>query len=199
NIKESTMDKYFYQEVSTLLHFVEKAGEVKARSSVLDMLLKLGEELQQRLYGAVKNLKQEENWGSWEMFFSRKIQYDKIQPGGIDRAFEVVPAAESLMSCFSILAEPFFSTRDILILNKIADGFVEGLIDDMMQDWLVESKTKKMLSRINQALGTINLMVRTLTAMKEQNKNEISLMEVERKKRIEKTEEYVKKKLSQKV
>lgn len=117
NIKESTMDKYFYQEVSTLLHFVEKAGEVKARSSVLDMLLKLGEELQQRLYGAVKNLKQEENWGSWEMFFSRKIQYDKIQPGGIDRAFEVVPAAESLMSCFSILAEPFFSTRDILILN----------------------------------------------------------------------------------
>ena len=199
NIKESTMDKYFYQEVSTLLHFVEKAGEVKARSSVLDMLLKLGEELQQRLYGAVKNLKQEENWGSWEMFFSRKIQYDKIQPGGIDRAFEVMPAAESLMSCFSILAEPFFSTRDILILNKIADGFVEGLIDDMMQDWLVESKTKKMLSRINQALGTINLMVRTLTAMKEQNKNEISLMEVERKKRIEKTEEYVKKKLSQKV
>jgi hypothetical protein len=76
---------------------------------------------------------------------------------------------------------------------------VEGLIDDMMQDWLVESKTKKMLSRINQALGTINLMVRTLTAMKEQNKNEITLMQVERKKRIEKTEEYVKKKLAEKV
>lgn len=199
NIKESTMDKYFYQEVSTLLHFVEKAGEVKARSSILDMLLKTGDELQQRLNGAVKNLKLEENWGSWEMFFSRKVPYDKIQPGGIDRAFEVMPAAESLMSCFSILAEPFFSTRDILILNKIADGFVEGLIDDMMQDWVVESKTKKMLSRVNQSLGTINMMVRTLTAMKEQNKNEISLMEVERQKRIEKTEEYVKKKLSQKV
>jgi hypothetical protein len=199
NIKETTLDKYYYQEVSTLLHFVEKAGEVKARSLVLEQLLKLGEELQQLLYGAVKNLKQEENWGSWEMFFSRKVRYDNIQPGGIDRAFEVIPVAESLMSCFSILAEPFFSTRDIFILNKIADGFVEGWIDDMMQDWLVESKAKKMLSKINQALGTINLMVRTLTAMESQNKNEISLMEVERKNRIAKTEEYVQKKLSEKV
>lgn len=199
NIRDTSMDKYYYQEVSTLLHFVEKEGEVKARTLQLDKLLDLGQEIQQKLKGAVKSLKQEDSWGSWEMFFSRKVAYDNILPTGIDRAFEVIPTAESLMACFSILAKPFFSTRDILILNKTIEGLTEGFIDDMVQDWLVESKTKKMLSRINQALGTINIMVRTLTSMKEQNKNEILLMEVERKKRIKETKEYVKQKLSEKV
>jgi len=76
---------------------------------------------------------------------------------------------------------------------------VEGLISDMIQDWLVESKTKKMRFRINQSLGNINVMVRILTTMKEQNKSEITLMDVEGQNRLEYTEEFVRKKLSEKI
>ncbi|MGQ1889442.1 hypothetical protein ACT29H_03270 [Thermophagus sp. OGC60D27] len=199
NIKQSTLDKYYYQEVSSMLHLVGKAGEVKARKVILDQALEMGKEIQLKLADAVKNLKNEKSWGSWEMFFSRKIKYDAIPPSEIDQVYGMIPSLASQIKCFAVIVEPFFPSRDILILNKLADHFVPGLISDLMQDWLVESKTKKMRSRINQILGNIDLMVRTLMVLKDQNKSEMELMDIERQNRIEYTEEYVRKKLSEKI
>ena len=199
NIRQATMNKYYFQEVSSLLYLSEKAGEVNARSLTLEKAIDIGKKIQLALNEAVDYLKQEDSWGSWELYFSRKVKFDAIPPSEIDKAFNAIPYIASLMNCFAALNEPFFPARDILILKKMADEFVEGLISDMIQDWLVESKTKKMRARINQSLGNINVMIRILTSMREQNKSEITLMDVEGQNRLAYTEDFVRKKLSDKI
>ncbi|MFO8000966.1 MAG: hypothetical protein R6U46_06975 [Marinilabilia sp.] len=198
-IKSGTLDKYYYQEVSTMFQFVDRSARIEAVDEELGRVINMGEEALTILRKIIKDLKQEENWGSWEDFFSKNSDPDKIPPTGMDFAYEKAPQADARTRAFSMLVEPFIEGRDMKLHAGNLQDLIESFINNMVYDWKYNSKPKNTLSKTSQTLNSLNMVLHGLNSLQEQNKNEKSLMEIEREKRIKKTEEYVKQKLSERI
>ncbi|MGM0377641.1 MAG: hypothetical protein ACQEQ0_12780, partial [Bacteroidota bacterium] len=65
-------------------------------------------------------------------------------------------------------------------------------------DWKYNAKTKTLRSKTNQMINSVDMILHGIKNLQEQNKNEKSLMAIEKDNRIKKTEAYVKQKLSEK-
>jgi hypothetical protein len=81
--------------------------------------------------------------------------------------------------------------------SKNLNGYLDSFIVNIIHDWLYESKIKTALSKTNQILGSVTMMVHSLHSIRHQNKNELSLMEIECTKRIETTGNFVQQKLAE--
>ena len=197
-IKTATIDKYYYQEVFTMIQFLEKSAKLHARKQELDHAIEMGKMAREDLKQVVNNLKMEDNWGSWELFFSVKTDAESIPFSGIDFAYKYLPLADAKAQAFSMLASPFFDNRDMKLHSKNLDGFLELFIHNIIYDWLVESRVRTTLSKGNQVLSSVNMIIYGLERLRDQNNSELSLMEIERDTRIAKTEAYVRQKLDEK-
>ncbi len=197
-IKAATIDKYYYQEVSTMIQFLEKSAKLQGRKQELDRAIEMGKMACEDLKQVVNNLKMEDNWGSWELFFSVKTDAESIPFSGIDFAYKYLPLADAKSRAFSMLASPFFDNRDMKLHAKNLEGFLEAFIHNMIYDWLFESRVRTTLSKGNQLLSSVNMIIYGLERLRDQNNSELSLMEIERDKRISRTEDYVRQKLDEK-
>lgn len=198
-IKSNTLEKYPYQEVFTMMQFLDKSAQIQSRGLELDRALEMGREAREHLSAIIRSIKQENSWGSWELFFSKKLDSDKIPASGMDEAIKEIPHADAKTRAFLILASPFFDNRDMVLHAKNLDGFLDVFISNMIHDWLRESKVKTTLSKANQVFSSINMILHGLVTLKNQNTNELGLMEVECARRVARAEAFVKQKMEGKV
>jgi len=197
-IKTATLDKYYFQEVSTMFQFVDRSARIDARDEEFDRIIGMGETTLSTLRSIGQNLKNEKNWGSWEDFYSQKTQPDKIPASSIDVAFEKAPTADAMIRAFAMRTSPFIEGRDMTLHFGNLEGYLDAFIANMIYDWKYHAKIKTLLSKTNQLTNSVNMILHGIKNLKEQNENEKSLMTVEKEKRIKKTEDYVKQKLSEK-
>ena len=197
-IKSATLDKYYYQEVSTMFHFLDRSARINALDKEFEEIINMGEETLRIFHQIILNLKQESNWGSWEDYFSTNTEPHKIPPAGMDAAFEIIPRGGAMLQLFAMRAAPFIEGRDLSLHYNNLEGFLEAFIANMLYDWKHHAKAKTLKSKTNQTINSLGMVVYGIKNMKKQNSNEKALMEIEREKQIKKTEEYVKQKLREK-
>ncbi len=197
-IKTSTIQKYYYQEVSTMFQFVEKSAKLRAHYEALQDTIEAGTEVKTILQRMIKTLKNESNWGSWETFYSKKSDPFNIPPSYVDAAMEDLPVAHAKMHVFEIMSEQFSDNRDMELNLPNLEGFAESFIHNLVQDWITGAKVKTTLSKCNRVLSSVNIILHRLNALKSHCSNEIELIDLESSTRIEKTEAYVQKKLEEK-
>lgn len=198
-IKSNTQEKYYYPEVSTMMQFLDKSAQIHSRGFDLDRALEIGQEVKEHLSRMIRSLKQENSWGSWDPFFSNKVDSDKIPASAMDEAIGEIPHADAKARAFVVLASPFFDNRDMVLNAKNLDGFLDAFIGNMIYDWVHESKVKTTLSKTNQVFSSINMLLHGLMALKSQNVNEQGMIDVECARRVTRTEAFVKQKMDEKV
>jgi hypothetical protein len=196
-IKSATLDKYYYPEVKTMFQLIDRSAQISTTCEELERAIETGEDAQRRLRQIVKNLKDEDSWGSWELFFSQKVASDNVPVSGLDFALAEAPMADAKIRTFSMLASSFFDTRDMSLHAANLEDFFGSFVDNMLYDWMIESKVRTLLSKTNLVLSSINMLLHRLSGSQKQSVNERAMMEVEQKNRIVSTEAFVKQKLSE--
>ncbi|MFW5889856.1 MAG: hypothetical protein ACOCTO_00545 [Marinilabiliaceae bacterium] len=197
-IRTATLDKYYFQEVSTMFQFVDRSARIDARDEEFDKIIEMGEKTLSTLRAISRDLKNEKSWGSWEDFYSKNNQPGKTPSSEIDSAFEKAPIADAMIRALAMKASPFIEGRDMTLHFGNLEGYLDAFIVNMNYDWKYNARTKTLRSKTNQIFNSVDMILHGIKALKEQNKNEKSLMAVEKDKRIKKTEDYVKQKLSEK-
>ncbi|PWD99654.1 hypothetical protein [Marinilabilia rubra] len=197
-IKNSTKDKYYSHDVLSMLQFIDRLSQAKAKSIELERALNVGQTAEKHLQTTIKNLTQEENWGSWELVASKKADYNQIPPSEIDKALDQMPLASAYIECFCILALPFLENRNLVLHGDNLQGLFNAFIENTIKDWIYADKIKATLSRSKQVMNSVKVIIHGLENIYEQNKSEISLLEIETSKRIEETGKQVEKRLNEK-
>jgi hypothetical protein len=190
-IKQNTQHKYPYQEVSAMLQYIIKSAEIEALAWHLEFVIEEGKKIQDLLKKIIRNLKTEENWGSWELFHAGKSDLMEIHSSGIDAAFPLVAHTDALSRAFSILTPTFMFNRNLESHHKNLTGYKELFINSLLYDWTEGSGPKTAISKTNQLEGNIKAIMHTLTELAQKNQTEMELMNKEKERFIEKAEELV--------
>jgi hypothetical protein len=190
-IKQNTQHKYPHQEVSAMLQYIIKSAEIEALAWQLEFVIEVGKSIQGSLKKIIRNLKTEDNWGSWELFQPEKSDLMEIHSPGIDAAFSLSAQTDILSRAFSILTPTFMFNRNLESHHKNLIGFKEMFINSLLYDWTEGSGPKTAISKTNQLAGNINAIMHSLIELAQKNQTEIELMNKEKERFIEKAETIV--------
>lgn len=196
-IKTGTKEKYYSHEVLSMLQFIERLSQARAKNRELERALNIGKITEKHLHSIIKNLAQEENWGSWELVASKNADYKLIPESAIDRAFRELPLAHAYIECFKILATPFLENRNLILHGQNLHELYKSFIDNMINDWIYADKIKGTRSKTNQVLSSVKTIIHGLEVIQNQNSSEIDLLEIETSVKIKETGKQVEKKLSE--
>jgi hypothetical protein len=191
-IKTATQKRYDYLEVATMLQFIDQTAELEIARLLLDESIAQGTELRKRLAAVSRALKSEQNWGSWELFFSKKVDVENIPPSGVDEAFEEILEVDVLVRKFHFYVKDYFNNRDMTLHTENLVSFVDEFVHSMLIDWMFESKIKATFSRVSQMLNSIDMLLYGLNTLSVRNRNELALSQTERDARIARIGEFIK-------
>ncbi len=169
-----------------MMQFIDQTAALEIDRLMLDRSIETGNDLRKRLAAILRALKSEENWGSWELFFSKKVDVKNIPPSGIDEAFEEVKKVDVLVRIFQFYVRDYFHNRDMTLHTENLGSFVDEFVHSMLIDWMYDSKIKASLSKINQLLNSVDMLLYGLNTLSVRNRNELSLSKTERDARISK-------------
>ncbi len=190
-IKISTQKRFDFPEVTTLMQFVDQTASLEMTKANLERAIASGTEVKRMLMQASKMLRAETNWGSWELFFSKNVEVDNIPPSGIDHAFEEVIKSDAYVRLFQFYVRGWFDSSDMTFHAENIGSFVNAFVDNLLIDWMFESRIKATSSKINQILSSVDMLLYGLNTLRARNRNEVALSRVERDARVDRIGEFL--------
>ncbi len=192
-IKNTTQKKFDFPEVTTMMQFIDQTASLEMTKAKLERAIDTGNEVKKMLMRASKALRTEKSWGSWELFFSKKTEVDDIPPSDIDLAFEEVIELDAYVRLFQFYVKGWFDSSDMTFHAENIGSFVKAFVDNLLVDWMFESRIKASSSKINQILNSVDMLLYGLNTLLARNRNEVALSIAERDAHVARIGEFLEK------
>jgi len=142
----------------------------------LEETLKVGEASLQSLSKVINHFRKAKDWGNWDMGSKRSYHYGRMKHNAIDNAVNESHRSNLLLKSFNqSLAKVGYNAGKMNIGFQSFSGFMDVLFDNLISDWIVQSKIKNALTnteavadRVSSILQTINNDIKGAINKKEQ-------------------------------
>lgn len=167
-----------------LLRLAEGLAEARSEGKELDEALQAGRDLLAGLEAVVASLKSAESWGTWDMvgggFLATAVKHKKL-----DEARAKMHAVQASLGRFQR------ELADVMVHGPLAEDIssfdvtADYLFDNLISDWIVQSKIKRSLENVVQILERAHSIVAELEQERTEVRERVDYLDQERKTAIE--------------
>jgi hypothetical protein len=167
-----------------LLRLAEGLAEARAEGKELDEALRAGRELLKGLEAVVASLKSAEGWGTWDMLGGGLVA-TAVKHKKLDEARAKMHAVQATLGRFQR------ELADVMVHERVADDIndfdmvADYLFDNLISDWIVQSKIKRSLENVVRLQEQAHRIVVELEQERVEVQERIEFLDRERKTAIE--------------
>ena len=133
------------------------------------------------------HMKKARDWGNWDMVQNKGGRYPKsMKHNAIDRAMHELSRSKLLLRTFNNeLRDVGYSNKRLAIQVEDIGRFPGVIFDNLISDWIVQSKIKSVLSTLETLMDNVDLMLKELQSDNANSKEEIGHLEHQKNKLLE--------------
>lgn len=184
--KEEALSQTGSPAAKRLLGFSEALADTRADLKELKEAIHTGKAAEAALTQVIEPLQSAQNWGTWDLLGGGWVS-SSIKHGRIDDARAHVGRAQSLLNRFKReLQDVEIDDRPQMDVDVgDFDRFVDAFFDNIITDWIVQSKISNSLESARRARRQVGAILETLQDQQEPLERTMSELEQERRSLIE--------------
>lgn len=159
--KEDFLHQSNQAVAAELMAYSEKIAELGSEIKEIHEAIAAGHEVVLGLDQVVRSLESAKGWGTWDMLGGGLIS-TAVKHSRIDDARSAVNSVQAQMSKFSRELADVRKHIDIQIDITQIESFADFFLDNLIIDWIVQSKISDSLSQSKQAKARITQTVKDL-------------------------------------
>lgn len=184
--KELLLRKLNQSAANELIELDEKAANHKSEMKEIGEAIKAGKEVSSGLDQVIESLGSAEGWGTWDMLGGGLIS-TAIKHSRIDDARNGILHVQSKMSQFKRELSDVEKTIDLSINISEFSTFADYFFDDLIFDWIVQSKIVDSLERSRQAKESIDKIIIRLENQYKVSQSKVEELQEKRVQLVERT------------
>jgi hypothetical protein len=184
--KEQLLRQSNQPAAAELAELDERAGNFKSEMKEIGEAIKAGKTVGAGLEQVITSLESAESWGTWDMLGGGLLS-TAIKHSRIDEARSGVQVVQAKMSQFKKELADVQKTIDVSINIGELATFADYFFDDLIFDWIVQSKIVDSLNRSIQAKEIIEKTNTNLENLYETSRSKVNELQEKRVQLVEKT------------
>jgi hypothetical protein len=131
-------------------------------------------------------MKKAKDWGNWDMINNNGRYQKSMKHNAIDRAMNEISRSKLLLSNFNKeLSDIGYSNQRLALQVDNIARFPGIIFDNLISDWIVQTKIKGVLSTVGNLMDDIHLILRSLIKDKESSEAKYADLEQQRHRLLE--------------
>ena len=172
---------------SELKILVKKIDDQNKFGAEITEAIVAGEKTMDSLGIVYNHMKKAKNWGNWDMASNKGGRYHKsMKHDSIDRAMHEISRSKLRLRTFNKeLRDVGYSDSRLALQVENIGRFPGMIFDNLISDWIVQSKIKNVLSTVGTLMDDVQLMLQTLRKEKANCQEEIEHLDDQRHRLLE--------------
>ncbi len=143
-----------------LMTILEGRDDAIKRGTELKETIRKGKATMDSLGRVIHYFRKAQDWGQWDMSRNRGYHYSRMKHNAIDSAVNESHRSNLLLKSFTNdLHEVGYKAGNMSIRFQSFSGFMDILFDNLISDWIVQSKIKNALSNTEAVRDRVNSII----------------------------------------